>query len=72
MHEIFFTRHAKNRMRWRGISREIIETIILNPDRIEDTGDKQFNYYKQINETLYKVFCIKEENRIIILSAITK
>lgn len=44
MHEIFFTRHAKNRMRWRGISREIVETIILNPDRIEDTGDRQFNY----------------------------
>jgi hypothetical protein len=72
MPEIFFTRHAKNRMRWRGISRETVELIIENPERVEDKGNEQFNYFKQIKGNQYKVFCVKEENRIVILSAIKK
>lgn len=72
MPRIFFTRHAKNRMRWRGISREIVEMVIENPERVEDKGKQHFHYYKQIKGTQYKVFCAKEENRIVILSTIKK
>ena len=70
MPEIFYTRHSKNRMRWRGISRESVELTINSPEKIEDMGNDQFNFYKSINEINYKVVCLKETDRYIILSAI--
>jgi len=72
MPEIFFTRHAKNRMRWRRISRETIEMIIENPEHVEDKGNQQYNYYKTIGGIHFKVFCAKEKDSFIILSAIKK
>lgn len=57
-------------MRWRGISQESVELIINSPEKIEDIGNDQFNFYKTINEITYKVVCIKETDLYIILSAI--
>ncbi len=69
---IYFTRHAKNRMRWRKISSETVKMILENPDKIENRGENIFDYYKDIEGITYKVFCVVVDNRFIIKSAIKK
>jgi hypothetical protein len=72
MLNIYFTRHAKNRMRWRQISPEIVNLVLENPDRIENKGDNNFDYYKNIDGIMYKVFCIRVLDKFVIKSAIKK
>ena len=46
--------------------------IIENPEHVEDKGNQQYNYYKTIGRIHFKVFCAKEKDSFIILSAIKK
>ena len=44
--------------------------ILESPDKVEDKGSDDFNYYKTIKGISYKIFCIKEKDKFIIKSAI--
>jgi hypothetical protein len=72
MLNIYFTRHAKNRMRWRKISSKIVNLVLEKPDKIEDKGENNFEYYKNIEGIIYKVFCVVSDNKFVIKSAIKK
>jgi len=72
MLNIYFTRHAKNRMRWRRISSEMVNLVLENPDKIESKDENNFEYYKNIDRIIYKVFCVVIDNRFVIKSVIKK
>ncbi len=69
---ISFTTHAKNRMRWRRISSDTVKLVLENPDKIESKSENDFFYIKNIDNTIYKVFCIVVDNEYIIKSTIKK
>lgn len=72
MLDIYFTRHAKNRMRWRKISSEIVKLVLENPDKTENKSENNFNYYKKIDGITYKVFCVVVDNKFVIKSVFKK
>jgi hypothetical protein len=43
-----------------------------NPDKIENKGDNNFDYYKNIDGIIYKVFCIRVSDKFVIKSSIKK
>lgn len=59
-------------MRWRKISSDIVKLVLENPDKIESKSENDFIYIKNIDITIYKVFCIVIDNKFVIKSAIKK
>jgi hypothetical protein len=59
-------------MRWRKISSEMVRLVLENPDKIENKGENNFNYYENIDGVFYKVFCVVVDNKFVIKSAIKK
>ncbi|MFQ6066299.1 MAG: DUF4258 domain-containing protein [bacterium] len=69
---IKYTRHARRRMKWRGISeREIKETLEM-PDRRESCGEKRINAFKSLGRKLIKVSYVVEDETIVIISVVDK
>jgi hypothetical protein len=54
------------------ISSERVRLVLENPDKIENKGENNFNYYKNIDGVFYKVFCVVVDNKFVIKSAIKK
>ena len=54
MKEIYFSRHAKRRMKWRKISEEEVQNTISNPEKIETSIKGRKNAYKHINKNRRK------------------
>ncbi len=70
--EIIFTRHARQRMKWRRIEEtEVIETI-KSPERTEPSVFGRMNAYKSIGAKLLKVTYIEEGDNIVVISAVDK
>ena len=64
---IIFTKHARNRMKERGILKRDIEEILLNPDRIRRENHKIIAA-KTINKKILEVVYIIENSKKIILT----
>jgi hypothetical protein len=71
MEEIHYTRHAKNRMRWRKIAEEEIASAIRNPDFTE-TADNNINVWKQISDKYLRVTYREETAHILVITAVKK
>ena len=69
---IEYTRHAKRRMKWRGISESEVELAISIPDGVESTEKKRHNAYKTIKGKVLKVTYRKSDNQAQIISALWK
>lgn len=69
---IEYTRHAKNRMRWRKISKKEVEMVIKEPEKIEGAKEKRKNIYGSINGKYIRVSCAFEGDKLIIISAVDK
>ena len=59
-------------MRWRKISPEIVKLVLENPDRIENKGENNFDYYRNIEGITYKVFYSLNDSNFVIKSAVKK
>ena len=64
---IIFTKHAKDRMKERGILKRDIEKVLLNPDRIHRENHKIIAA-KTINKKILEVVYIIENSKKIILT----
>ena len=64
---IIFTKHAKDRMKERGILKRDIEKVLLNPDRIHRENHKVIAS-KIINKKILEVVYIIENSKKIILT----
>ena len=69
---IYLTRHAKRRMKWRGISLEEVKEIVASPDRVEKLATGRKNAFKSIGIKLIRVSYIDEKDRIKIISVVDK
>lgn len=70
--EVVYTRHAKGRMRWRGITKQEVEAVIQEPERREATDYNRFHYFRHIGGRDLRVTCIIEGLKHIIISAVDK
>ncbi|MDR3643069.1 MAG: DUF4258 domain-containing protein [Candidatus Doudnabacteria bacterium] len=70
--KVIFTRHAKNRMRWRGINVNEVIRIIQAPDKKELLANKKFHYYKTVNSKYLRATLAFENDGIIIISVVDK
>ncbi|MBI4435549.1 DUF4258 domain-containing protein [Candidatus Uhrbacteria bacterium] len=70
--EVRFTRHAKNRMRWRGITKAEVESTLLRPDTVERLSPDKANYFKTIRARRMRVTAVQEERQLVVISAVIK
>lgn len=70
--KIIYDRHAKRRMKWRNISKEVVETVLDSPDMVESTKKERINATKQLADRKIKVTYKKENDFILIISAVDK
>jgi hypothetical protein len=64
---IILTKHAKERMKERGILKKDIEKVLLNPDRIYRENHRVIAS-KRINKEILEVVYVIENNKKIILT----
>ncbi|MBI2355905.1 MAG: DUF4258 domain-containing protein [Candidatus Doudnabacteria bacterium] len=70
--QIYFTRHAKNRMRWRKITLQEVHTVLNNFDKKEQLTNYKYHLYKSINNRLLRVTISEEQDKLVILSIVDK
>jgi len=63
---IILTKHVKDRMKERGISKRDLEKVLLNPDRIQRENDRIIASKKINKEKLEVVYVIENHNKIIL------
>jgi hypothetical protein len=64
---IILTKHAKDRMKERGILKKDIEKVLLNPDQIH-RENRRIIASKRINKEILEIIYIVENNKKIILT----
>ena len=52
---IHFTRHAKNRMRWRGISEADVKLCLANSERVEAGSLRKINAWRKFGNKFVRV-----------------
>ena len=68
MKPLFFTRHARNRMRKYGITRHDVESVLEVPDLTEPDDDNHLNASKLLVNGVIRVIYVEETNRIVIIT----
>ncbi|TRZ77512.1 DUF4258 domain-containing protein [bacterium] len=68
---IEYTRHAKNRMRWRKITKKEVESAIANPEKIENQG-KRKDIYSKVDKKYLRVSGAFEGSKIVVISVVNK
>ena len=63
---IILTKHVKDRMKERGISKRDLESVLSNPDRIQRENDRIIASKKINEEKLEVVYVIENHNKIIL------
>jgi hypothetical protein len=66
---IGFDRHARQRMKWRGISEGEVFVVIEDPDKTEDAERGRTNVYKRIGGRVVKVTYKQTPGETLIISA---
>jgi hypothetical protein len=70
--EIYFSRHAKKQMKWRGITEEEVRKTILYPEEVKDSVKGRKNAFKHIEQKWLKVTFKQEIDRVAIITALDK
>lgn len=63
---IILTKHARTRMRERGILKRDLEKVLLNPDKIQRENGRVITSKKINAEKLEVVYVIENHNKIIL------
>ena len=69
---IIYDRHARRRMRWRGISELDFEAVPSIPDRLEPTERGRTNAFRQVGDRYLKVTFRELETDILVISVVDK
>lgn len=69
MKRIIFIQHALDRLKERGISKELVIKIIENPDNIDPESQQRRIAQKLINGKLLRVVYDDEDESIVVISA---
>ena len=69
---IRYDRHARRRMRWRGISEIEVEQTVMEPDRLESSIRDRTNAYKRIGDRLIRVTFAESGDDILIITVVDR
>jgi len=69
MKQIIFIQHALDRLKERGISKELVIKIIRNPDGVDPEIATRNIAYKLIEGKLIRIVYDEEEESIVVISA---
>ena len=72
MKNIRFDRHARRRMKWRGISEKEVLAVLEEPDMIEESIRGRKNVFKLMGVKNLKVTYKEINGEILIISAVDK
>ena len=70
--EIKYDRHARRRMKWRGITELEVKQTLEEPGKAELTGEGRKNVFKMIGSRYIKVTYRELKNEILIISVVDK
>lgn len=70
--EVVYTRHAKNRMRERNISKDEVERTLQEPEHKENLTANRSNYFHRFGSRHLRVTFVIENGKHIIISAVDK
>ena len=70
--KIFFTRHAKSRMRERRISKENVVEVMRSPQPQEIIGQDRYQFYRHFGKRFIRVTCQFEKGIFVIITAVDK
>ena len=70
--KIIFSRHAKRRMKWRGITEEDVKSTILLPEKTEDAINDRNNAFRHIGRKWIKVTFKQEGETVKVITAVDK
>lgn len=69
MKQIIFIRHALDRLKERGISRELVIEVIKNPDNVDSESERRKIVQKLIKGKLLRIVYDDEDEAIVVISA---
>ena len=69
---IRYDRHARRRMRWRGISETEVELTVMEPDRLEASIRDRTNAFKRIGDRLITVKFAETGDAILIITVVDR
>ena len=69
---IRYDRHARRRMRWRGISESEVEQTVMEPDRLEASIRDRTNAFKRIGDRLIRVTFAETGDVILIITVVDR
>ena len=69
---IRYDRHARRRMRWRGISETEVEQTVMEPDRLEASIRDRTNAYKRIGDRSIRVTFAESGDDILIITVVDR
>jgi len=69
---IRFDRHARRRMKWRGISEEEALAVLADPDETQVSEFGRLNALKTVSGRKIKVVFRQEGDDILVISALVK
>lgn len=70
--KVTFTRHAKNRMRWRSIKTEEVLACVWVPDKHEKLESNKYHYFKTVGKKYLRVTLVFEPGQIVVISVVDK
>ena len=65
---LYFTRHARNRMRQYRITRVEVESVLEAPDLVEPDEDDRLNATKVLPDKVIRVTYVEEATRIVVIT----
>ena len=69
---IYYSRHAKRRMKWRRITESDIRSALERPDALEKVSEDRYNALKRIEVRLLKVTFTRIDDVYVIITAVWK
>lgn len=72
MKVIKYTRHAKNRMRWRRIEESEVESAIHKPEFLESSVEDRFNIWTKTSDKFLRVTYKEEADSFLVITAVKK
>ncbi len=69
---VTYGRHARRRMNWREISREEVESVISNPERVEPTEKGRANLFSRIGSRRIRVTVLETATNVRVITVVDK
>lgn len=70
--KIVYTKHARDRILWRGVSKSDLEEAVKNPDLVSILGNGKIEAWKKIRDGKLKVIYIVKGDSIIVITVATR